>query len=104
MQNVPIVPIMLGPDEFGCPFCSKITKTKGNMQTHIRTHTGEKPFMCKICYKTFKEKGSLNRHVTLHTGINPYPCDLCNYSANRKDKLDRHMRSKHNNINQILIN
>ena len=60
LQNEPIV---LGPHNFACPFCSKIMKVKRDMQRHIRTHTGEKPFACTMCNYKCAVKCSLVSHI-----------------------------------------
>ena len=78
---------MIGPAEFGCPFCDRIAKTKQNMQNHIRVHTGEKPFICQFCNSGFTNKSHLNRHILLHTGETPFACNYCDFRSNRKDKL-----------------
>ena len=58
---------MLGPSEFGCPFCDRIAKTKQNILNHIRTHTGEKPYVCEICNRAFSAGNNLKRHALSHT-------------------------------------
>ena len=59
-------PIYMGPRDYRCPFCPKISGTKQHMQTHIRIHTGEKPFSCKYCNYASSDKGNLNKHIVKH--------------------------------------
>ena len=61
------MPIKLGPERFGCPFCSTETSRSHDMRRHIMIHTGEKPFTCNVCLKSFAQKTNLARHVMIHT-------------------------------------
>lgn len=55
--------IKIGPREFACPFCTRISKSRNHMEDHIRTHTGEKPFSCPICSYACTQNSNLKRHM-----------------------------------------
>ncbi|GJC93629.1 hypothetical protein ColKHC_02455 [Colletotrichum higginsianum] len=44
--------------------CSKVFAQRGNLQTHMATHTNAKPFVCKLddCNKMFTQRGNLKNH------------------------------------------
>ena len=55
-------PVKLGPQQYSCPFCSKIMNTPSKIKRHILVHTGEKPYQCHICnYKATQEA-----HIKTH--------------------------------------
>uniref|UniRef100_A0A7S2X7V3 C2H2-type domain-containing protein n=1 Tax=Lotharella oceanica TaxID=641309 RepID=A0A7S2X7V3_9EUKA len=48
--------------EYMCPLCERNFSQKCNLDSHVRTHTGERPYACSMCNVSFKQKSNLNRH------------------------------------------
>ncbi|KAK8752156.1 hypothetical protein OTU49_012352 [Cherax quadricarinatus] len=48
---------------FLCSYCTYRATQKGNLQRHIRTHTGDSPFACPHCSYRTKDQSNLLRHI-----------------------------------------
>ncbi|XP_064845606.1 zinc finger protein 774-like isoform X1 [Oncorhynchus masou masou] len=73
-----------------CPQCGKSFYNKYVMQTHQRTHTGEKPYHCVDCGKSYVCAESLKTHRRTHTGERPYKCFECGKGFGERSQRIRH--------------
>ncbi|XP_031639325.1 zinc finger protein 358-like [Contarinia nasturtii] len=60
-----------------CSHCDYTTYYIGNLEKHIRTHSGEKPFQCDRCNNCFRQRSTLKRHMKVHAKEFPFHCPNC---------------------------
>lgn len=78
-----------------CRFCSKVFTSPANLESHHRTHTGERPYGCTICGKKFSQFWNLKIHKNIHTGERPYQCLLCAERFSDPSNLKKHQKRHH---------
>lgn len=88
--------------KYQCEYCELSLCNRGQLKSHVRSHTGERPFRCEhqFCGKTFTRNEELTRHKRIHTGQRPFACYLCAKRFGRKDHLKKHLKThaKHGTI------
>ncbi|XP_050328149.1 zinc finger protein 91-like [Bactrocera neohumeralis] len=80
-----------------CNICKKRYVRQIDLDTHLRTHSGESPFVCHICGKSFIHKRILNRHLQYHELYFSYTCLTCGEKFSKYDKYYSH-RMRHTGL------
>ncbi|XP_046404762.1 zinc finger protein 468-like isoform X2 [Ischnura elegans] len=83
----------IGVKSYKCSTCSRPFTRKADLQSHMRTHTGERPYKCSECYKVFTFSFNLKSHMRTHTGEKPYKCSVCHKAFTKSSNLQSHMHT-----------
>lgn len=81
--------------EFTCSTCGRVFNRKNRFESHLRSHTGEKPYTCSECGKKYSESWHLKTHFKrTHLGEknDSYKCPYCDKYFCGRAVRDRHIR------------
>ena len=73
-------------------------KQQAHRDSHVRTHTGDRPYECEHCWMAFKQSSHLRRHILRRHCQNsdrPFSCDKCSRRYAQQWDLDLHYRAHH---------
>ncbi|XP_021966400.1 zinc finger protein 501 [Folsomia candida] len=76
-----------------CNVCDDRFENEEKLQRHVEIH-GPK-FQCQYCERKFHHKLALQSHERSHTGEKPEKCSLCEAAFAKKMTLQRHMIRDH---------
>lgn len=78
---------------FNCDFCSESVVGTAAYKEHCKVKHHRTP--CISCGKTFSQKGNMERHMRQHTGERPFRCQFCQCAYTRKETLKTHINQAH---------
>ncbi|XP_028290423.1 zinc finger protein 438 isoform X2 [Gouania willdenowi] len=82
-----------------CPNCSHCFQFKHHLQSHVNTHTNNRPHVCPVCRKAYAHSGSLSTHTKLHhSDVRPRRflcCEFCEKSFGYVGVYFSHLREVH---------
>lgn len=89
---------------FRCSFCNKVFTRKSNLDSHLITHSTERPHVCQECGKSFARLSDRTRHEsTTHKATKTFQCRGvkkdgvrewgCGHFYSRADGLRKHFKS-----------
>uniref|UniRef100_A0A6A7G678 Transcription factor Sp1-like n=1 Tax=Hirondellea gigas TaxID=1518452 RepID=A0A6A7G678_9CRUS len=81
-----------------CNVCGKNFPSQGQLEAHVRVHTGERPFRCQLCSRAFVQKVHLRTHLrTMHQTLDAptTPCHLCDQMVSDRESLRDHVMNVH---------
>ena len=77
-----------------CETCGEVFVTISELNTHMRSHTGNKPFECDICNQKFTNDQAAKLHIMNHMGKNKlFKCPMCSKDFKRYSFLRTHITS-----------
>jgi len=79
---------------YSCNLCGKAFDAVCHLETHVRSHTGERPYCCEYCDKSFTVMSNLKRHIkTIHAKERAFQCELCKKTFSQSNNLKRHLKT-----------
>ncbi|XP_044260337.1 zinc finger protein 595-like [Tribolium madens] len=81
--------------KYECSFCQRRFPLKTNLDTHTKTHTGERNFLCHLCDRKCINRSVLKRHIESHSVVKSFKCNLCLQGYKYQKSLDIHMMKIH---------
>ncbi|XP_020796400.1 zinc finger protein 438 [Boleophthalmus pectinirostris] len=82
-----------------CPTCSRSFQFKHHLQSHMNSHTNNRPYACPMCRKAYAHSGSLSTHMKLHHAeVRPrtaLSCEFCQKAFGYVGVYFSHLREVH---------
>ncbi|XP_031619472.1 uncharacterized protein LOC116338402 [Contarinia nasturtii] len=73
-----------------CRLCEYSSNLMGNINRHMRIHTGDRPYQCDICDKGFTQLHNMKKHKVTHTDEIPFYCRGCFNGFSRRADRETH--------------
>lgn len=84
-----------------CHLCGYVAQRRQHLETHVRTHTGERPHQCPHCKYKCSDLSNLKKHIRIHSGEKPFACPHCPFRSGESSSLKKHIRKLHAPDNSV---
>ncbi|KAG5888735.1 hypothetical protein JTB14_032011 [Gonioctena quinquepunctata] len=81
--------------KYVCNSCDRKFPLKINLDSHIKTHTGEKNFACHLCDRKCISKSVLRSHIQTHSNVISFKCTVCLQAYKYRKSLNLHLAKAH---------
>jgi hypothetical protein len=80
------------PPLFSCGLCAYTSKTRSNINSHAKIHTGERAFRCNLCKYATHISSNLTKHEHKHKGQPSFSCGICTFETVFTSEFAAHQR------------
>lgn len=84
-----------------CHLCGYVAQRRQHLETHVRTHTGERPHQCPHCKYKCNDLSNLKKHIRIHSGEKPFACPHCPFRSGESSSIKKHIRKHHTPDNSV---
>lgn len=78
-----------------CHLCGYVAQRRRHLETHFRTHTGERPHHCPQCEYKCSDLSNLKKHIRIHSGEKPFACPHCPFRSVESGSMKKHVKNLH---------
>ncbi|XP_017769194.1 PREDICTED: zinc finger protein 664 [Nicrophorus vespilloides] len=81
--------------KYVCSHCDRRFPLKINLDTHTKTHTGERNYACHLCERRCINRSVLLKHIESHSNVRSFKCEHCSQTYKYQKSLNIHLAKTH---------
>lgn len=76
---------------FLCTTCGYAAYSRYQLKRHEKSHSNERKFHCEYCPYKAGNNTHLHRHMRIHIGSKPFKCPYCEFACNTHENIRKHI-------------